>query len=100
MNKVLMSLLFSVFILTGTTFAQAPTPAEAPAVPANAASTTGKSARHVHNPELHKAIRKLRGAKQDLEKAAHDYGGHKAKAVAAIDQAIVELQAALDFEKK
>ena len=100
MNKVLLSLLFSAFILSGTSFAQAPTPAEAPAVPASAASTTGKSVHHVRNPELHKAIRKLRGAKQDLEKAGHDYAGHKAKAIAAIDQAIVELQAALDSEKK
>ena len=33
---------------------------------------------HERHPELHKAMRKLRGAEDDLEKAAHDYGGHKA----------------------
>jgi hypothetical protein len=97
MNKVLLSLLFSAFILTGISFAQAPVPAEAPVAPAAA---TMKPAHHMmHNPEIHKAIRKLRGAKEDLEKAAHDFGGHKAKAIAAINGAIAELQAAIDFEK-
>ena len=45
-------------------------------------------------------MRKLRGAKQDLEKAAHDYGGHKAAAIADINSALQELQAALDSDKK
>jgi len=44
-------------------------------------------------------LRKLKAAKQDLEKAAHDYGGHKAKAIESIDAAIAELQAALDSAK-
>jgi len=95
MNKVLMSLLFSAFILTGISFAQTPPPP----VPAEVAQKE-KPMRHEHHPELHKAIRKLKGAKMDLEKAAHDFGGHKARAIGAIDQAIVELQAALEFDKK
>ena len=100
MNKVLMSLLVSAFILTGTSFAQNPPPAAAPAVPAPAATETAKPAKHhEHHSDLHKAMRKLRGAKQDLEKAAHDYGGHKAKAIESIDAAIAELQAALDSAK-
>ncbi len=37
-------------------------------------------------------MRKLRGAKADLEKAAHDYGGHRVKAIEAIDQAIEEIK--------
>ena len=93
MNKILMSLLFSAFILTGISFAQTPPPAPA-------AVAVEKPMHREHHPELHKAIRKLKGAKMDLEKAAHDFGGHKAKAIGAIDQAIVELQAALEFDKK
>lgn len=68
MNKVLMSLIFGTFILTGQSFAQTPPPAEAPAV---AAPEAVKPMHHEHHPEIHKAMRKLRGAKQDLEKAAH-----------------------------
>ena len=92
MNKVLMSLLFAAFMLTGQSFAQTPPPVEAPA----AAPVAVKPVHHEHHPEIHKAMRKLRGAKQDLEKAAQDYGGHKAKAIEAINQALVELQAALN----
>jgi len=103
MNKVLMSLLFSAFILTGTSYAQTPPPAEAaPASTVTAPEVTKPEHRehHEHHPELHKAMRKLRGAKQDLEKAAHDYGGHKAAAIADINSALQELQAALDSDKK
>jgi hypothetical protein len=96
MNKVLMSLLFSAFILTGTSFAQTPPPVAAPVAVVPVAV---KPAHHEHHPELRKALHKLREAKQDLEKAAHDYGGHKVKAIEAIDHAIDEIQGALDFAK-
>ncbi len=96
-----MSLLFGAFILTGSSFAQTPSPADAPA----AALDTVKPAAHherkgERHPELHKAMHKLRGAKQDLEKAAQDYGGHKVKAIEAINQALAELRAAIDSDKK
>jgi len=107
MNKVLLSLVFSGFILTGTCFAQAPAPAEAPAAAAApaAAPEAPKPVVHrehkaEHHPELRKAMRKLRGAKQDLEKATHDFDGHKAKAIEAIDTAIEEIKAAMDYDKK
>ena len=99
MKKVLMPLLFSAFILTGTSYAQTPPPAaDAPAVVA--APETPKPSHHEHHPELHKAMHKLRGAKADLEKAAHDYDGHKAKAIEAINQALDEIKAALESDKK
>ena len=97
MNKVLMSLLFTAFILTGARYAQTQPPAaDAPAAPAATAPETPKPAMHHHDrfPELHRASRKLRGARQDLEKAAHDYDGHKAKAISAIDEALSEIKAA------
>jgi len=93
-----MSLLFGAFILSGVAYAQAPA---APAVPAAPAAEAAKSAaHHERHPELNKAIRKLKAAKEDLEKAAKDFGGHKAKAVAAIDQALEELKEAKEFDKK
>ena len=99
MNKVLMSLLFSAFLLTGVSFAQTPPQAEAPAAPAAASSAAVKPAHREHHSEIHKAMRKLRGAKQDLEKAAHDNGGHKAKAIEAINKALEELRAAVESDK-
>jgi len=52
------------------------------------------------HPELHKAMRKLRGAKEDLKEAAHDYSGHRVKAIEAIDRALEEIRAALESDKK
>jgi hypothetical protein len=52
------------------------------------------------HPELHRALRKLRAAKEDLEKASHDYAGHRVKAIQAIDQALEELKQALASDKK
>ena len=95
MKKVLMSLLFGALFLTGACFAQTPPPVEAPAI----AGVAVKAVHHEHHPEIHKAMRKLRGAKQDLEKATQEYGGHKAKAMEAIDKALEELRAALESDK-
>jgi len=100
MNKLLMPFLFGAFILTGTAYAQTPPPAAPVAAPAAATETVKPAVHHERHPDLHKAMRKLRGAKQDLEKAASDYGGHKAKAIEAIDAALIELKASLEFDKK
>jgi hypothetical protein len=88
--------LFSAFLLTGISFAQTPPPAAPVAVaPAGAPVTV----HHEHHPEIHKAMRKLRGAKADLEKAAHDYAGHRVAAINLINQALEELKAALESDK-
>ena len=103
MKKVLMLLVFGSFFLTGSIYAQTPAPAASPAAPAaeaTAAPEAVRPAHHEHHPELRKALHKLKAAKMDLEKAAHDYGGHKAQAIADINQAMGELQAALDSDKK
>jgi hypothetical protein len=95
MIKVLMSLLFGSFLLTASSFAQTPPPAAPPV----AAPTAVAPMHHEHHPEIHKAMRKLRGAKADLEKAAHDYAGHRVAAIKLIDQALEELRAALESDK-
>jgi hypothetical protein len=95
MNKVFMSLLFIAFILTGSSFAQTPAPADAPAAP-----VIHHEHKAEHHSEMHKAMRKLRGAKEDLQKAAHDYGGHRTAAIGFIDQALAELRAGIDSQKK
>jgi hypothetical protein len=97
MNKILMSLLFGAFILTGTSFAQDQTPAPDAAAAATTAHHERKAGRHT---ELHKAMHKLREAKDDLQKSAKDYGGHRNAAVGFIDQALAELKAGAESEKK
>jgi hypothetical protein len=49
-------------------------------------------------PNIHKAINALEMAKKDMEKAGHDFGGHKADAIAACDKAIEQLKLALQFK--
>ena len=99
MKKVFIMFLFGAFILTGVSFAQTPPPA-APVPAATPVAMKSGAGHHEHHPEIHKAMRKLRGAKEDLEKADHDYGGHRVKAIAAIDKALQELKEALESDKK
>lgn len=56
--------------------------------------------RYERHPEIERALSKLRAAKEDLEKAAHDFGGHRSAAVGSINHAIEELEAALHYDKR
>lgn len=58
-----------------------------------------KAGKEAH-PEIRAAIRSLERAKADLEKANHDFGGHRADALKATDEAIKQLRLALDYDKK
>jgi len=104
MNKVLMSLAFGVFILTGPSFAQTPPPAPAAAAPTTTTTTTTTTTPdaikpvHHHHSDIHKAMHKLRGAKDELQKLTNDYGGHRTQAIADIDLALTELKAAIDAD--
>lgn len=57
-----------------------------------------------HRGERHPAIRRaivtLREARAELEHANHDFGGHRVAAIQAVDQAIGQLQFALQYDKK
>ena len=52
------------------------------------------------HPEINAAIRALARAKAHLEHAAHDFGGHRVEAIQAIDNALVQLKLALQYDKK
>jgi hypothetical protein len=51
------------------------------------------------HPEIHNAIDSLRHAKEHLEHAAHDYGGHRLEAIASIDHALEQLNICLKYDK-
>ena len=56
-----------------------------------------KGERH---PAIHHAIKALQEAKHDLERADHDFGGHRKAALEDCDKAIAQLRLALQYDKK
>jgi hypothetical protein len=65
--------------------------------PSLAVPPLGQRERH---PEINRAIRALEVAKAHLQKAAHDFGGHRAEALEAVDKALEQLKLALQYDKK
>jgi hypothetical protein len=51
------------------------------------------------HPEIHQAIEALRSARSHLQQAAHDFGGHRADALRATDEAIHQLEICLKYDK-
>ena len=52
------------------------------------------------HPRIVKAIQELQGAIEYMEKAPHDFGGHKAKAITDARAAIVQLREAIKYRVK
>jgi hypothetical protein len=77
------------------------TKANAPAVPAaNAAPAVPEAANPAEpHPEIRDALAALRHAKEHMEHAAHDFGGHRVEALHATDEAIHQLELCLKFDK-
>ncbi|HEY7237511.1 MAG TPA: hypothetical protein VH539_25375 [Gemmatimonadaceae bacterium] len=61
---------------------------------------TARATRKEQHPRIHAAIRELQAAKVELQKAPHDFGGHRVDAVQAVDKAIEQLRLALQYDKK
>ena len=59
-----------------------------------------KATRRERHPEIRKAIASLERAKYALQHASHDFGGHRADALAATDRAIEQLRLALQYDKQ
>jgi hypothetical protein len=51
------------------------------------------------HPEMTRAKTQLQAAKASLQKAAHDYSGHRVKAIKAIDEAIKEIDLGIASDK-
>ena len=52
------------------------------------------------HPQIAAAMQHLREAKQNLEHAAHDFGGHRAAALKHVNEALEECRQALAYDKK
>jgi hypothetical protein len=66
------------------------------AFPANAPASSAPE-RH---PEIREAIGALRNAKAHLQSAAHDFGGQRAEAIRATDEAIHQLEACMQYDRE
>jgi hypothetical protein len=74
-------------------------PTGAPAAPpAHNALPAAAAATPEPHPEIHEAIESLRHAREHLEHAAHDFGGHRADALRATDEAIRQLEICMKFD--
>lgn len=102
--KVKSMSLFAVSALALALFMSVGTPA-APKTPAAVVSAAASqpaaepAAAPEPHPEIREAIAALRRAKDHLEHAAHDFGGHRVEAIKATDEAIRQLQDCLKFDK-
>jgi hypothetical protein len=65
------------------------------ALPATPAATPAAEP----HPEIREALGSLRRAKEHMEHAAHDFGGHRVEAIEATNQAIKQLELCLKFDK-
>jgi hypothetical protein len=68
-----------------------------PAAIAQPSTTTANPAEP--HPEIREALAALRRAKEHMEHAAHDFGGHRVGALKATDAAIRQLEVCLKYDK-
>jgi hypothetical protein len=75
-------------------------PISAPAAPPAAKPQPAPAAAAAEpHPRIREAIEALRAARGDLNKASHDFGGHRADAIRTIDESIHQLQICLQYDK-
>lgn len=79
----------------------APNKANTPATPAASSlpATPAAATPAEPHPQIKDALRALRGAKEHMEHAAHDFGGHRVDALKATDEAIRQLEICLKYDK-
>jgi hypothetical protein len=77
----------------------APNKGNANAIPAAAPQPNATTAVPADHPEIHDALAALRRAKEHMEHAAHDFGGHRVEALRATDEAIRQLEICLKYDK-
>lgn len=58
-------------------------------------SLSARRAAAEEHPRLHEALYEMRHAKTALKEAKHDFGGHRVKAIEALDAAITQVEKAL-----
>jgi hypothetical protein len=88
-----------VLALVFTTGSPAAPNGKAAPVASRAESSQPPTAAPEPHPQIREAIASLRRAKEHLEHAAHDFGGHRVEAIRATDEAIHQLEECLRYDK-
>jgi len=96
MKKIHIYALTAMILTLALSFAVA-TPAAPKAAPAPAAAAA--AAPTPDHPQIHDALAALRNARSHLQQAKHDFGGHRADAEHAVDEAIHQLEICLKYDK-
>ena len=94
MKRFSMSLLSAIFLASAPLFVPA-----ALAQGKNYPPAKTRKARAEGHPKIHQAIAALEAVKLELEQASGDFGGHKAEAIEAVNNALKRLRLALQFDK-
>jgi hypothetical protein len=89
---------FAVMMLMLAVDFPAEVPAAGPAKNSQPGAAAAPAPEEPH-PEIRGAIGALRRARAHLGRAAHDFGGHRAEALKATDEAIRQLQICLQYDK-
>jgi hypothetical protein len=89
--------LSSSLALAGLVFALS-FPVAVPAAPRTPQPKPAPAAAEPH-PELRAAMANLREAREHLDHAAHDFGGHRVAAIKAVDAAIHEVDEAMKYDR-
>jgi hypothetical protein len=71
---------------------------KAPAPPVPAAPVVAPTPMPEPHPEIRDALEAMRNAKHHLESAAHDFDGHRVKAIEHLDQAIHEAEICMSMK--
>jgi hypothetical protein len=90
--------LMYMFAIVALVFALA-FPVVAPAAPPVPKPQPTPAAAPEPHPHIREAIEALRSARNDLNHASHDFGGHRADAIKTIDESIRQLQICLQYDK-
>ena len=97
-SLVILALALCLSVTTTPASPNAPAAAAVPAAtPQPAAAPAALPEPH---PEIREAIESLRRAKEHLEHAAHDFGGHRVEAIKAINESLRQLNDCLKFDKE
>jgi hypothetical protein len=101
MKTKIIGLLMVTVVVLGLGFAvTGPMASHAKAIPAAVPTPAPNAAAAAEpHPEIREAIASLRRAKEHMEHAAHDFGGHRVEALRATDDAIRQLEICLRFDK-
>ncbi len=104
MKKIFVKLFASLALLglmsvpLGAPAQPGPAPQAGQKAPRGERAERGK--RRERHPEIRAALRSLARAKEHLQNAAHDFGGHRAEALEAVNKAIEQLRLALKYDKE